>query len=221
MPDRKKILKSLRLLALLGKLKSIRRWKYTGSSRMFKDERDRGTAQTAGRSQGPCEVFISRSPGTFLQETVFSVRRVTWLSLKVTRMSRVPQRHNTKERGSILLQFKEKYFKPIKCQANLGSLFSDRKCLSLGLLPQEATAFWRWGAWDPGRLNGFHRPWSQEMEESGCELHFVWLPEAHLQTTEACLLRKFPSYLSSNYWSIWSAKGLWTPTLILYFELLC
>lgn len=115
------------------------------------------------------------SPGTFLQETVFSGLKVTWLSLKVTRMSRVPQRHNTKERGSILLQFKEKYFKPIKCQANLGSLFSDRKCLSLGLLPEEATAFWRWGAWDPGSLNGFHRPWSQEMEESGCELHFVWL----------------------------------------------
>lgn len=27
---------------------------------MFKDERDRGTAQTAGRSQGPFEAFISR-----------------------------------------------------------------------------------------------------------------------------------------------------------------
>lgn len=27
---------------------------------MLKDERDRGTAQTAGRSQGPCEAFISR-----------------------------------------------------------------------------------------------------------------------------------------------------------------
>lgn len=38
-----------------------------------------------------------------------------------------------------MLQFKEKYFKLIKCQANLGSLLSDRKCLSLGLLPEEAT----------------------------------------------------------------------------------
>lgn len=83
------------------------------------------------------------SPGTFLLETVFSVLKVTGLSLKVTRMSRVPQKRNTKERGPILVQFKENYFKPIKWQANLGSLFSDWKCLSPGLLPEEAAAFCR------------------------------------------------------------------------------